>query len=48
MPLLFELPDLVKPQMLSLFDKAASLVLANITMDIFDDLDDFEVILVPG
>ncbi|KAK7291791.1 hypothetical protein RIF29_07215 [Crotalaria pallida] len=35
--------DLVKPQMLSLFDKASSLVLANITVDIFDELDEFEV-----
>ncbi|KAK7251421.1 hypothetical protein RIF29_34603 [Crotalaria pallida] len=33
----------VEPQMLRLFDKASSLVLANITMDIFDDLDDVEV-----
>ena len=29
--------------MLALFDKASSLVLANITMYIFDDLDEFEV-----
>ncbi|XP_057747759.1 uncharacterized protein LOC130966953 [Arachis stenosperma] len=35
--------DLVEPQMLALFDKASSLVLANITIDIFDDLDEFEV-----
>ncbi|KAE9608173.1 putative von Willebrand factor, type A [Lupinus albus] len=35
--------DLVEPQMLRLFDKASSLVLANITMDIFDDLDEVEV-----
>ncbi|XP_019463871.1 PREDICTED: uncharacterized protein LOC109362496 isoform X2 [Lupinus angustifolius] len=35
--------DLVKPQMLSLFDKASSLVLANIKVDIFDELDEFEV-----
>jgi len=41
------LPDLVEPQMLKLFDKAASVVLANITMDVFDDLDEFEVNLLP-
>ncbi|MED6171012.1 hypothetical protein PIB30_036772 [Stylosanthes scabra] len=35
--------DLVEPRMLALFDKASSLVLANITVDIFDDLDEFEV-----
>ncbi|CAL0320252.1 unnamed protein product [Lupinus luteus] len=35
--------DLVEPQMLRLFDKASSLLLANITMDIFDDLDEVEV-----
>lgn len=35
--------DLIEPQMLQLFDKAASLVLANITMDIFDDLDEVEM-----
>nr|KYP62199.1 Inter-alpha-trypsin inhibitor heavy chain H1 [Cajanus cajan] len=35
--------DLVEPQMLKLFDKASSLVLANITMDIFNDLDEVEV-----
>ncbi|KAK7281314.1 hypothetical protein RIF29_09182 [Crotalaria pallida] len=35
--------DLIEPQMLRLFDKASSLVLANITMDIFDDLDEVEV-----
>ncbi|TKY72884.1 Inter-alpha-trypsin inhibitor heavy chain H1 [Spatholobus suberectus] len=37
------LPDSVEPQMLKLFDKASSLVLANITMDIFNDLDEVEV-----
>ncbi|OIW18758.1 hypothetical protein TanjilG_13510 [Lupinus angustifolius] len=35
--------DLVKPQMLSLFDKASSLILANIKVDIIDELDEFEV-----
>ncbi|XP_057429723.1 uncharacterized protein LOC130722881 isoform X2 [Lotus japonicus] len=35
--------DLVEPQMLKLFDKASSLVLANITMDIFNDVDEVEV-----
>ncbi|XP_058723184.1 uncharacterized protein LOC131594994 isoform X2 [Vicia villosa] len=35
--------DLVEPQMLKLFNKASSLVLANITMDILDDLDEVEV-----
>jgi hypothetical protein len=29
--------------MLKLFDKASSLVLANITIDLLDDLDEFEV-----
>ncbi|KAK7304010.1 hypothetical protein RJT34_14991 [Clitoria ternatea] len=35
--------DLVEPQMLKLFDKVSSLVLANITVDIANDLDDVEV-----
>lgn len=35
--------DLVEPQMLKFFDKASSLVLANITMDVFKDLDEVEV-----
>ena len=35
--------DLVEPQMLKLFDKASSLVFANITMDLFDYLDEVEV-----
>ncbi|KAK7411845.1 hypothetical protein VNO78_03288 [Psophocarpus tetragonolobus] len=35
--------DLVQPQILKLFDKASSLVLANITVDIFNDLDEVEV-----
>ncbi|KAH1232304.1 Inter-alpha-trypsin inhibitor heavy chain H1 [Glycine max] len=35
--------DLIEPQMLKLFDKASSLVLANITMDIFNDVDEVEV-----
>ncbi|KAK7328766.1 hypothetical protein VNO77_22885 [Canavalia gladiata] len=35
--------DLVKSQILKLFDKAASLILANITMDIYNDLDEVEV-----
>ncbi|XP_058757521.1 uncharacterized protein LOC131630796 isoform X2 [Vicia villosa] len=35
--------DLVEPQMLKLFNKASSLVLANITMDILDDLEEVEV-----
>ncbi|KAL2327289.1 hypothetical protein Fmac_020716 [Flemingia macrophylla] len=35
--------DLVESQMLKLFDKASSLVLANITMDIFNNLDEVEV-----
>lgn len=44
------LPDLIEPQMLKLFEKASSLVLANITMGIFNDVDDVEVnvLLVPG
>ena len=44
------LSDLIEPQMLKLFDKASSLLLANITMDIFDDLDEVEVniLLLPG
>lgn len=44
------LPDLVEPQLLKLFDKASSLVLANITMDTFDGLDEVEVniLLEPG
>ncbi|KAL2581031.1 hypothetical protein AAZV13_15G160450 [Glycine max] len=37
------LPDLIEPQMLKLFEKASSLVLANITMGIFNDVDDVEV-----
>lgn len=37
------LSDLIEPQMLKLFDKASSLVLANITMDIFNDVDEVEV-----
>ncbi|KAJ1439938.1 von Willebrand factor, type A [Sesbania bispinosa] len=35
--------DLVEPQMLKLFDKASSLVLANITMDISNDLNEVEI-----
>ncbi|XP_061362509.1 uncharacterized protein LOC133306238 [Gastrolobium bilobum] len=35
--------DLVEPHMLNLFDKASSVILANITTDIFDDLDEVEV-----
>ncbi|XP_045788870.1 inter-alpha-trypsin inhibitor heavy chain H3-like [Trifolium pratense] len=35
--------DLVEPQMRKLFGKASSLVLANITIDVLDDLDEFEV-----
>lgn len=31
--------DMVESQMLSLFDKASSLILANVTIDIFDDLE---------
>ncbi|KAG4949469.1 hypothetical protein JHK85_043338 [Glycine max] len=34
---------LIEPQMLKLFEKASSLVLANITMGIFNDVDDVEV-----
>lgn len=37
------LPDLIEPQMLKLFEKASSLVLANITMGIFNDVDEVEV-----
>ncbi|KAL2971015.1 hypothetical protein AAZX31_15G170300 [Glycine max] len=35
--------DLIEPQMLKLFEKASSLVLANITMGIFNDVDEVEV-----
>lgn len=44
------LPDMVEPQMLKLFNKASSIVLANVTTDVFDDLDEVEVniLLVPG
>ncbi|KAG4959232.1 hypothetical protein JHK87_035865 [Glycine soja] len=35
--------DLIEPRMLTLFDKASSLILANIKMDTLDDLDDLEV-----
>ncbi|GAU41045.1 hypothetical protein TSUD_373990 [Trifolium subterraneum] len=35
--------DLVEPQMRKMFDKASSLVLANITIDLSDDLEEFEV-----
>ncbi|KAI4344623.1 hypothetical protein L6164_011828 [Bauhinia variegata] len=35
--------DVVGPRMLKLYDKASSLILANITIDVFDDLDDVEV-----
>ncbi|XP_027338364.1 von Willebrand factor A domain-containing protein DDB_G0286969-like [Abrus precatorius] len=35
--------DLIEHQMLKLFDKASSLVFSNITMDIFDELDEVEV-----
>ncbi|PNY09308.1 inter-alpha-trypsin inhibitor heavy chain H3 [Trifolium pratense] len=35
--------NLVEPQMRKLFGKASSLVLANITIDVLDDLDEFEV-----
>ncbi|KAJ1437118.1 von Willebrand factor, type A [Sesbania bispinosa] len=35
--------DLVEPQMLKLFDKASSLVLANITMDMSNDLNEVEI-----
>ena len=42
----FQWSDLVEPQMLKLYEQASSLILANITMDIFDDLDEIEVRLV--
>ncbi|KAK7363316.1 hypothetical protein VNO77_05455 [Canavalia gladiata] len=35
--------DLIEPRMLTLFDKASSLILANIKMDILEDLDELEV-----
>ncbi|TKY54408.1 Inter alpha-trypsin inhibitor, heavy chain 4 [Spatholobus suberectus] len=35
--------DLIEPRMLTLFDKASSLILANIKMDTLDDLDELEV-----
>ncbi|KAI4335191.1 hypothetical protein L6164_013861 [Bauhinia variegata] len=35
--------DAIEPQMLKLYDKASSLILANITIDTFDDLDNVEV-----
>ncbi|KAJ1418805.1 von Willebrand factor, type A, partial [Sesbania bispinosa] len=35
--------DLIEPQMLTLFEKASSLILANIKMDILDDIDQLEV-----
>ncbi|XP_061361590.1 uncharacterized protein LOC133305393 isoform X2 [Gastrolobium bilobum] len=35
--------NLVEAQMLALFDKASSLILANVKMDILDDLDELEV-----
>ncbi|KAJ7956002.1 inter-alpha-trypsin inhibitor heavy chain-related [Quillaja saponaria] len=35
--------DLVEAQMQKLFTRASSPILANITLDIFDDLDEFEV-----
>jgi len=44
------LADLMESQMLQLFDKASSLVFANITVDIFNGLNEVEVniLLVPG
>ncbi|XP_057420076.1 uncharacterized protein LOC130714201 isoform X2 [Lotus japonicus] len=35
--------DLVEPRMLTLFEKASSLILANIKMDVLDDIDQLEV-----
>ncbi|KAJ7979225.1 inter-alpha-trypsin inhibitor heavy chain-related [Quillaja saponaria] len=35
--------DLIENQMQKLFSKASSTILANLTLDIFDDLDEFEV-----
>ncbi|XP_020225945.1 von Willebrand factor A domain-containing protein DDB_G0292028 isoform X1 [Cajanus cajan] len=35
--------DLIETRMMTLFDKASSLILANIKMDTLDDLDDLEV-----
>ncbi|KAK7265454.1 hypothetical protein RJT34_33074 [Clitoria ternatea] len=35
--------DLIEPRMLTLFDKASSLVLANVKLDILDDLVELEV-----
>lgn len=41
--LVFEWTDLVVPRMLRLFDKASSLILTNIAIDILNDLDEAEV-----
>lgn len=41
--LFFELPDLIEPRMLTLFDKASSLILANIKIDMLDEIDQLEV-----
>ncbi|XP_012573394.1 uncharacterized protein [Cicer arietinum] len=35
--------DLIEPQMLTLFEKASSLILANIKMDMLDEIDQVEV-----
>lgn len=48
---LFEfIADLVESQMLQFFHKASSIVLANITADIFNGLNEVEVniLLAPG
>ncbi|KAK2412381.1 hypothetical protein QL285_047581 [Trifolium repens] len=36
--------DLIEPRMLSLFEKASSLILANIKMDMLDEIDQVEVL----
>jgi len=37
------MPDMIEPRMLTLFEKASSLILANIKMDLLDGIDQAEV-----
>lgn len=37
------MPDMIESRMLTLFEKASSLILANIKMDMLDEIDQVEV-----